>query len=111
MLLLYFLGPPLLISLLVATLLHLPFQPIRAQHRRFLFWVYLRIGLVICAIFGILLFKFLGGYEDFRTSEFSPIGTDDRGLMMIRFTTGIAFFVFISICEFNYVFVKRRDCP
>jgi hypothetical protein len=100
-----------MVSLIVATLLHLPFRPVRAQNRRFMFWVWLRICLVISAIFGILLFKFLGGYEDFQTSGngFSPIGTDEKGLFMIRFTAGVAFFIFISICELSYVLVKRRD--
>lgn len=67
------------------------------------------MGLAIFAGIGVILFKLSGGYEDFRASEFSPVGTDERGLLMIRFTAGIAFFVLLTICELNYVFVKRRE--
>lgn len=109
MLLAYFLGPPLFASLIASAVLHIPFQPIRARSGKFKFWVWLRIGLAITALIGVLVFKLLGGYEDFRSSEFSPIGTDERGLSMIRFTAGITFFVVVTVCELNYVFVKRQD--
>jgi hypothetical protein len=109
MLLLYFYGPPFFWSAILATLLHLPFQPVCARSSVFKGWFIARLTLLLLSAVGLAIWYFSDAYPEITSSAFSPIGVSGEGLRTIRLTSGIVFFIFISITELNFVFVKRRE--
>ncbi len=107
-LVLLFLGPPILAAIILCVLLNIPFRFLRFPSRDFKIYWGARLGF---AIFGLLVFpafKIAGGFKKIKSSEFSPIGTDEVGVAIIWITIGLLAFGIISLFELLSVLVRRH---
>ena len=106
---LLFFGPPLLAALVACFVLHIPFSFFKHLSQGFWNYWIARFVLAILGFVGLFVFKLMGGYENVTSSEFSPIGTDERGLALVWITIGVCVFGLLSIAEISYTLTKRRN--
>jgi hypothetical protein len=105
--LLLFFGPPIVAALILAAILHLPFRAFHDGSRGLKFYFGFRVVLTLLGFAGLLCFKISGGYENLSSSEFSPIGTDGRGLVILWATVTVFAFGFFSLLELLKILGNR----
>ncbi|MEC5126758.1 hypothetical protein VSU19_08360 [Verrucomicrobiales bacterium BCK34] len=98
LLFLYF-GVPVILALIIAAILHAPFSALRDHPAKFRRYVWIRVALALLGPIAMLIFKLIGGYDNVLSSEFSPIGTDERGVVVYVVSHSIIAFTIVSLFE------------
>lgn len=107
MVLLLFFGPPIVAAVILVLLFHLPFTYFEDGSRGMKFFFGVRVALMVLGFAGLFVFKSLGGYDKLTSSEFSPIGTDEQGLVILWISATVILFGIFSFLELLSVLGNR----
>lgn len=88
---------------MIVTLLSIPFRFLRPKSNGYQQYWYLRFAIIVLTFVALLAFKLSGGYDGILSSEFSPIGTDERGLVVYLGTAILILTAVISFLELLFV--------
>ena len=107
LLILLFLGPPTIAAILLVGMLHAPFHAFEDESRGLKIYFWFRVVLLLFGFVGLLIFRLGDGYDDLSFSEFSPIGTDGRGLIVVWIIVAVIAFGIFSFIELLKVLGDR----
>ncbi|MGJ8649745.1 MAG: hypothetical protein ACSHX4_05255 [Opitutaceae bacterium] len=98
---------PIALGLALAFMLHIPFRSLKKKNKSLRGYMRFRLAIAALGPIAMITFKLTGGYANILSSEFSPIGTDERGLLIYVISHTIIAFTIISVIELIAVAANR----
>jgi hypothetical protein len=106
-LLVVYIAVPVALALASAFVLHLPFRTLKKKNKSLSGYMRFRLAIAALGPIAMIIFQLNGGYANILSSEFSPIGTDERGLLIYVTSHTIIAFTIISVIELIAVAANR----